>query len=160
MSDAAPFCLASTIAVDNILVNPEKEDRTSVIRALLRSLVDSGKLTKSQANTANKALAEREALGSTAIGQGVALPHARVAFCDEVIAAFALLKQGADFSALDGAPVRLVFLLITPKSSDQKHIEAMKKVTGFVKVDIHVKALAGCKTGAEVKGVFADYAGA
>ncbi|MCC8165684.1 MAG: PTS sugar transporter subunit IIA, partial [Planctomycetes bacterium] len=100
----------------------------------------------------------REGLGSTAIGGGVAIPHARIGFSDEPLMAFALLRDGEGFNSLDGAPVHFVFMVLTPKDDDEAHREVLRAITYFVKRPIHLKALAGCKTSADVKSVFVDYA--
>ena len=141
----------------NILVGPEREDCASVFKTLVGNLVDAGRVTRGQAASALRAVNRREAVGSTAIGDGVALPHARVDFTDGVIGAFALLEGGADFKSLDGAPVRFVFLLLTPEADDELHTAFLRSVTRFTSVTIHRNALAGCKTPKDVYGVFKDY---
>ena len=152
-----PLSLADAIAADTIVVHPEAEDRTAVIRGLVRLLVDKDRIEQNQASTVTRLVNEREAMGSTALGNGVALPHARVRFTDEVIIAFALLRAGKGFNALDGAPVRHVFLCLTPKDDDALHIRCLKAITGFVRDPIHLKALSGCKSPAEVHAVLRDY---
>lgn len=150
--------LSVAIHAENVLLDIAAEDRASVIRDLLDSLVRTERLTKPQATAALRLINERESLGSTAIGGGVALPHARVGHAEEVLCAFGLLKKGSGFNALDGAPVRYVFLILSPKSDDALHIGFLKSITRFTTVSAHLKALSGCKTAEEVIGVFRDYA--
>ena len=158
MPDPVSRLLVSSLPEENLLVNLPAEDRASVVKALVQNLVATGKIQKGQAAAVTRLVNEREEKGSTAIGGGVAMPHARVSFSDAVIAAFALLAGGDGFNALDGAPVRYVFLVLTPKDNEDLHREMLRAVTGFVRKPIHLKALSGCHTPAEIKSVFQDYA--
>ena len=70
-------------------------------------------------------LLERERLGSTGLGHGVALPHARMAGVDRALGAFIKLEAGVDFDAIDDAPVDLVFGLLVPEQATQEHLELL-----------------------------------
>jgi len=70
-------------------------------------------------------LLERERLGSTGLGHGVALPHARMAGVDRALGAFITLEAGVDFDAIDGAPVDLVFGLLVPEKATQEHLDLL-----------------------------------
>jgi PTS system nitrogen regulatory IIA component len=71
------------------------------------------------------ALLQRERLGSTGIGDGVAIPHGKLARIKTIFGIFARLERPIDFDALDGAPVDLIFLLITPETSGADHLKAL-----------------------------------
>jgi PTS system nitrogen regulatory IIA component len=71
------------------------------------------------------ALLHRERLGSTGIGEGIAIPHGKLARVKSIFGIFARLDRPVDFEALDGAPVDLVFLLIAPESSGADHLKAL-----------------------------------
>jgi PTS system nitrogen regulatory IIA component len=71
------------------------------------------------------ALLQRERLGSTGIGDGVAIPHGKLTKLKNIFGIFARLERPIDFDALDGAPVDLVFLLITPETSGADHLKAL-----------------------------------
>ncbi len=73
----------------------------------------------------------RERLGSTAIGHGVAIPHARVVNCDVTLAAFLQLETGVDFGALDKQPVDLLFALMVPENSTEEHLEILAQLAGM-----------------------------
>ncbi|MCK5876474.1 MAG: PTS sugar transporter subunit IIA [Candidatus Marithrix sp.] len=73
----------------------------------------------------------RERLGSTAIGFGVAIPHARVAKCDITLAAFLQLETGIDFGATDKQPVDLLFALMVPENSTEEHLEILAQLAGM-----------------------------
>ena len=156
--DITPPKLANLIKPEHIMVAPPCEDRDTVVKALANLLVQSGRLTKTQMNAALKLIAAREAIGSTAIGGGVAMPHARVKFIKEALIAFALLQNGTNFKPLDGAAVRYVFLILTSQDDDAGHLALLRAITRFVKSPIHLKALASSKTVQDVYAVFKDYA--
>jgi len=71
------------------------------------------------------ALLQRERLGSTGIGDGIAIPHGKLANIKNIFGIFARLERPVDFESLDGAPVDLVFLLIAPESSGADHLKAL-----------------------------------
>jgi nitrogen PTS system EIIA component len=70
----------------------------------------------------------RERLGSTAIGKGVAIPHARVAQCQVTLAAFLQLENGIDFESFDKEPVDLLFALVVPENSTDEHLEILAQL--------------------------------
>ena len=75
------------------------------------------------------ALQERESLGPTGVGHGVALPHARLHGLDRVVGAFIRLEKPLDFDAVDRQPVDLVFALLAPKDSGVEHLKALALVS-------------------------------
>ena len=79
------------------------------------------------------ALLERESLGSTAFGHGTAFPHARLANIKKVKAFFARLDNAIDFEAVDGQPVDLVFVLISPEDSGADHLTALASISRLLK---------------------------
>jgi PTS system nitrogen regulatory IIA component len=72
---------------------------------------------------------DRERLGSTGVGDGVAIPHARLEGLNHVFGLFARLKHPIDFDAIDGRPVDLVFLLLAPEDSSAEHLKALARVS-------------------------------
>lgn len=158
MPDSPSALLIDLIREENILLELESEEHSAVIKALVQNMVATGLVAKTHASTVSRLLNERESLGSTALGGGVAIPHARIGFSGEPLGAFALLRSGVGFNALDGAPVRFVFMVLTPKDDDDAHRSVLRAITHFVKPHVHLKALSGCKTPADVRSVFQDYA--
>ena len=76
-----------------------------------------------------EALLEREALGPTGVGGGVALPHARLEELDRVVGAFVLLENPIEFEAIDKQPVDIIFSLFAPKSAGVEHLKALALVS-------------------------------
>lgn len=79
------------------------------------------------------ALLERERLGATSVGNGVAIPHARLPQIDTVHGIFARLTQPIDYDAADDEPVDLVFLLLAPESANNQHLRALAKISRLFK---------------------------
>ena len=73
-------------------------------------------------------LIERERLGSTGIGHGVAVPHCRVAGCRKITGALLSLQDRIDFDAIDGEPVDLIFALVVPDEQNDEHLEALAAI--------------------------------
>ena len=74
------------------------------------------------------ALLQRERLGSTGVGDGIAIPHGKLAKCARIFGIFARLERPIDFEALDGLPVDLIFLLIAPETAGADHLKALAMI--------------------------------
>ncbi|HOV04024.1 MAG TPA: PTS IIA-like nitrogen regulatory protein PtsN [Kaistiaceae bacterium] len=73
-------------------------------------------------------LLQRERLGSTGVGQGIAIPHGKLAQLDYIVGLFARLERPIDFEALDDEPVDLVFLLLAPEGAGADHLKALARI--------------------------------
>lgn len=105
-------------------------DKQAVLEALSRTFahawnLDSGEVLEQ--------LEERERLGSTGFGRGVAIPHARMAGLQRPVAALLKLRQPIDFAAADGLPVDLVFGLISPENSGATHLHALAAISRLMR---------------------------
>ena len=80
-----------------------------------------------------QALEDRERLNSTALGEGVAIPHGKLAGLKRVIAAFGRSPKGVDFQSLDGKPTHLFFLLVAPEDSAGAHLKALARISRLLK---------------------------
>jgi PTS system nitrogen regulatory IIA component len=78
-------------------------------------------------------LLQRERLGSTGIGRGVAIPHGKLAKLDRLIGLFARLEKPVDFDALDGEPVDLIFLLLAPEGAGADHLKALARIARLLR---------------------------
>lgn len=76
-------------------------------------------------------LREREALQSTGIGEGVAIPHGKIGGLDRLVATFARSTSGVDFDSIDGQPTHLFFLLVVPEQSGGQHLKALARISRF-----------------------------
>jgi PTS system nitrogen regulatory IIA component len=80
-----------------------------------------------------QALEDRERLNSTALGDGVAIPHGKLTGIKRVFAAFARSRAGVDFHSLDGQPTHLFFLLVAPEDSAGAHLKALARISRLLK---------------------------
>ena len=76
-------------------------------------------------------LTERENLQSTGIGEGVAIPHGKLAGLQRLLASFARSREGVDFESIDGHPTQLFFLLVVPEHSGGQHLKALARISRF-----------------------------
>lgn len=83
------------------------------------------------ANRLLEVLLEREALQSTGIGEGVAIPHGKMAGLDRLLATFARSQQGIDFESIDGQPTHHFFLLVVPEHSGGQYLKALARISRF-----------------------------
>jgi PTS system nitrogen regulatory IIA component len=88
-----------------------------------------------------KALLEREKLGSTGIGNGIAIPHGKLAGLSDIILVFARSTEGVPFEAIDGKPIHLIFLLIAPANSTGGHLKALARLSRLLKNDAFRRTL-------------------
>ena len=91
-------------------------------------------------------IAERERLGSTGFGGGVAIPHSKLAALDRVYALVARLAPPVDYKAIDGAKVDLAFLLLSPPDAGAEHLKALAAVSRLVRNAATVEKLRGART--------------
>ena len=112
---------------------PELRSRTK--KEVLEELTVA--LSNCKANLNKEALVEvlleRERLGSTGIGDGIAIPHGKIQDLDELILSFGRSAQGIEFDSMDGRPTHLFFLLIAPENSAGIHLRALAKISRLLK---------------------------
>jgi PTS system nitrogen regulatory IIA component len=85
------------------------------------------------ARTIFDAVLQRERLGSTGVGQGVAIPHARLRGINQVVGVFARLRAPVDFDAIDGRPADLIFMLLAPEDAGAEHLKALARVSRLLR---------------------------
>ena len=118
--------LNELLSRERIAVLDEAMDRDSVLDAAARRLADTG----DDAVAIAECLRQRERLGSTAIGHGVAIPHGRCNAFAATRAVFLRLATPVDFDAGDGEPVDLVFAMTVPRHFTQQHLELLSELAG------------------------------
>lgn len=101
-------------------------------------------------------LLEREKLGSTGIGDGVAIPHGKVPGIDEVIAVFARSIEGIDFESMDDKKAHLFFLLIAPENSSGAHLKALARISRLMKEPQFRMELMEAKSREEILRAFSE----
>jgi len=115
------------------------EDAGSVLRAFAQRVVDLGYVA--DADRLYDKLMERERLGSTGIGAGVAIPHCKMKGLERAVVAIAATRRPVDFGAVDGQPVRLFFLVVSPNDTPAVHLQVLASISRWVKANNHVARL-------------------
>lgn len=110
-----------------------QQSKEEVIRELVGLLVRAGSIRERDVNKLVQILLKRESLGSTGIGQGVAIPHGKSDCVSRLVAAFGVSRSGVNFDALDGEPVTLFFLLVAPEDSAGPHLKALARISRLLK---------------------------
>ena len=107
--------------------------KDGVIREVVALLVRAGSIKEKDAGKLVQILLDREALGSTGIGQGVAIPHGKSDCVSQLVGAVGLSKSGVDFDSLDGEPTHIFFLLVAPQDSAGPHLKALARISRLLK---------------------------
>ena len=97
-----------------------------------------------------KALLEREGLGSTGIGQGIAIPHGKTDKVKELVAVLGVSRKGVNFDALDGESVYIFFLLVAPKDTAGPHLKALAQISRLLRDGYFCELIKRCQTSEEL----------
>ncbi len=126
------MALAECVREGAVCLELEERERDDVLRHLLEKLAEAGAVPPGLTEQAFEALRAREALGSTAIGRGVAVPHARMEGLGGIVLAFGYSAEGVPFNALDGQPVHQVFLIMGLPGEADEYMDVMQRISRLV----------------------------
>ena len=101
-------------------------------------------------------LIARERLGSTGLGNGIAIPHGRLKYCEKTIATFIQLNNGIDYGAVDNMPVDLIFALIVPEESTDEHLQILAILAKMLSETETVDKLRNSKTAKEIFSILTN----
>ena len=121
--------------LDENAINCELKGTTkdAVIREAVGLLVRAGSIKEKDVGKVVQILLDREALGSTGIGQGVAIPHGKCDCVSQLVGAVGISKSGIEFDSLDGEPTYIFFLLVAPQDSAGPHLKALARISRLLK---------------------------
>jgi len=120
--------LADVVCHDAIIAQLKSSERDAVIEELVQALKDHKKIKAADVKMLVQAVIARENEASTGIGKGVAVPHVKHEVIKEPVAVVGGSQGGIDFASLDKQPVYSVFLLLSPASDPDKHLQAMETI--------------------------------
>ena len=123
--------LSEIIIKQNIIPALKSRDKQGVLEELAESIARQEHSVEK--NTLVKVLMEREKLGTTGIGDGVAIPHGKLSNIDQPLISFGRSKDGLDFDSMDGQPSHLFFLLVAPDNSSGVHLQVLAKIAKLLK---------------------------
>jgi mannitol/fructose-specific phosphotransferase system IIA component (Ntr-type) len=127
--------------------------KEAVIRTMVESLRSAGQFRGADLEDIVRAILKRELLGSTGIGRGVAIPHTKHASVDRLIGTVAVSPNGVAFESLDGEPVHIFVLLISPQDRPGDHLRALENVSRCLRDDAFVRSLRSAKTREEISSL-------
>jgi PTS system nitrogen regulatory IIA component len=119
------------LSAQSIIADLAGQDKASVLHELAEKFPAAG--ARLEPKHVLGVLAEREKISTTAIGDGVAIPHGKLAGVDRVYGVFARSTMGVDFASLDGAPTYLFFALIAPEDGAADHLKALARISRLLK---------------------------
>ena len=121
--------LSDFVVPEGIVPDLQASSKEEAIRAMVRSLKDCGAIRPESEDSIVAAILKREELGSTGIGNGVAVPHTKHPSVDRLIATVALSKEGVDFASLDSEAVYILFLLVSPPDRPGDHLRGLENIS-------------------------------
>lgn len=124
--------------------------KEGVIREMVKSLHGAGYFREGELEDIVKAVMRREQLGTTGIGKHIAIPHSRHPAVDRLIGTLALSQPGVAFDSLDGEPVHVFVLLVSPQDRPGEHLRALETVVRSMRDDNFVRSLRDAKTKDEI----------
>ena len=145
--------LSDLVGPERIIANLKASSKKQVLEELAKR---AGQITRLSEESILNTLLERERLGSTGLGQGIAIPHGKLAGLGGMFGLFARLENPVDFDAVDNEPVDLVFLLLAPEGGSVDHLKALARVSRLLRNTQICSRLRAGETVAELAKVLAE----
>lgn len=133
-----------------IVPSIESGSKEAVIRELVASLKSTGKVSETDEEHIVKAIMRREQLGSTGIGRGVAIPHAKHESVGKLVGTVGLAPRGIPFESLDNDPVNVFVMLLYAPERPGEHLRALEAVSRLLRDEKFCQSLLHCKTREEI----------
>ena len=144
--------LSRLLAPDRVRIPLESRDKPGLI-AELAGLLATASGVPGEADTIRQAVDEREAVLSTGIGGGVAIPHGKTGVVGSLVMVAGVTAEPVDFESLDGLPVRILLMLVGPESAAGLHVKALSRVSRLLRHDAVKEALIQAGTADEFLAV-------
>ncbi|HTU17244.1 MAG TPA: PTS sugar transporter subunit IIA [Gemmataceae bacterium] len=142
--------MSDFVVRDAVIPELPATNKEGVIRAMVESLRAAGQFRGADLEDIIRAILKREFLGSTGIGRGVAIPHTKHNSVERLIGTVAISNKGIAFDSLDGEPVHVFVLLISPQDRPGDHLRALENVSRSLRDDNFVRALRSSTTREEI----------
>lgn len=145
--------LGEILGKEAIVLDFEAGSKKQLLQALAERAAE---LTNLSAREIFDTILQREKLGSTGVGNGIAIPHGKFNNFEKIFGVFARIKAPIDFDALDDAPVDIVFLLLAPESAGADHLKALSRIARVLRDSDRLEALRAAQTPAGVYELLSD----
>ncbi len=142
--------LSDFVVPDAIIPRLKASTKEAAVREIVQSLQAAGSIPANEVNSVVQAIMRREELGSTGIGHGVALPHTRHGSVKRPIGTVAISEEGVDFDAIDGEPVYIIFLVVSPTDRPGDHLRALDRASRQLRKEMFRRFLRQAKTKEEI----------
>ena len=124
--------ISQILKKESIVAELASTTKPGIIKELARAVAPTAGI---DAEGIARVLMERESLGSTGIGGGIAIPHGKLIGVSEIILGFGRSQSGVEYDSLDGRPVHLFFLLLTPENSTGGHLKVLAQISKLLKME-------------------------
>ena len=149
--------LVSSLSLDRIEVQSDLQSSKRVLQGIAE-LLTKGLGEEAKQKDIYHHLLEREKLGNTGVGNGVAIPHSRCASAQESVVALMTMETPVDYDSLDGVPVDVVFGLLVPEDATQEHLNLLAEIARLMSNPRHKAALASSKSPEDAMSLFRTWA--
>jgi mannitol/fructose-specific phosphotransferase system IIA component (Ntr-type) len=125
-----------------VIVGLAPAERDEVLRDFVERLVAAGVFEEPAGTSVLRAVLKRERVGSTGVGRGIAIPHAKTSAITTPVVAFARIAEPIPYGATDGADVHSLFLVVSPAEANEQHVAILKWIASIARSDYYSKVLA------------------
>jgi nitrogen PTS system EIIA component len=146
--------IADMISPETVKAPLEGSSKDEIIRELLTLLKNAGRIDNLE--DAFDAIRRREDQGSTGLGDGIAVPHAKTDMVENLTLALGIAPDGVDFDSLDGQPTKIFFLLLAPPGQTGQHLEALAEVGKMAQSRSFLRVLAAARSSEEILELFEE----
>jgi PTS system nitrogen regulatory IIA component len=145
--------LSDFISPDSVVSSLKAKSKKQLLQVLSAR---AARLTGLQERDIFDVLLQRERLGSTGLGQGIAIPHGKIAGLKRIVAIFARLAEPIEFNAVDGQPVDIVLLLLAPEGAGADHLKALARISRLLREGSAVDKLRASRDAAALYAVLTE----
>ena len=137
----------------NIVLNLKPKSKRNIVSGMIDHLIQNKKIPKTDKKEIVKAVIQREGMGSTAIGNYIALPHARLDLIKGIIVCIGISKEGVDFDSLDQEPVNIIALLLSNQQEAGAHLKVLAFLARLLRDKYLIQRLKNAKDEEEILGL-------
>ena len=151
--------LADVFCPELVVLGLQQRTKQAVIAELVQRLVNAGHVEAASESSLVQLIMAREEMGSTAVGNGIAMPHCRTSLTERFMGAVAIDANGVDFGALDGQPVHLVFLLLAPLDQRERLFDILGRISSLRQEKTIRTQFRGCRSKEDVTAILDEMDG-
>ena len=140
----------------HVIVGLAPAERDEVLRDFIERLVAAGAFPEAAGTTVLRAVLKRERVGSTGVGRGIAIPHAKTAGIERPMVAYGRLAEPIPYGATDGGDVHSLFLVVSPPEANEEHIAVLRWIASIARSDYYSKVLRNTTDPDSLFGLFLE----